>query len=485
MDIIFFSSFAIYLTVLVGVGVIFAQRQKNASDFMVGGRTLNYWVTAIATHTTDMSTWLFMAFPGLIYTQGIFGCWVAIGLVLGMYLTWKFVAPKLRVATEKYQANTLSSFFAKRFNDSSGLIEAITALVTIIFFTFYISSGIIGLGRTLEVTFSMNYHTAITIGTLVVGLYTLLGGFIAVAWNDFLQGMFVLVMLLIVPVYALWLLGGVGNVLSVIQAKNISLSLFPDYSSKTFLHIIISLLGWGLGYFGLPHVLVNFLGIQNVHEIKKAQRMGIAWQIITLVSATLIGLIGIAYFAQTGLQHSEFVFVTMAKTLFAPFMAGLVLCAILAAATSTMDSQILVSASTIAEDLYKRFYKKNVSGKQLLFVSRISGIIVIGVSFLLAFNSNESIYSLVYYAWSGLGGAFGPLLLASFYAPFDITKEGAIAGIITGAATAAIWPHMSLPMMASLIGAYVISFTSIYVVSMVTGTKRSNVYSSGNSPSNS
>lgn len=470
MDIAFLSSFFVYLGVITLTGLIFYRKQKQADDFMLGSRTLNYWVTAIATHASDMSTWLFMAFPGLVYRQGLFAIWTAIGLLIGMYFTWTWVAPRLRSHTENLDSSTLASFFSARFNDQSGLLRIVAATITLIFFTFYISSGIVGLGRTIEVTFGIDYHIGILVGTIVVALYTLLGGFLAVAWNDFIQGIFVLLIILGVPIAACLKTGGLATTLDIINQQNASaLSFFPDYSLATFFNIIISALGWGLGYFGLPHVLVNFMGIDDVKNMKKARNMGMAWQIVSLAGAISIGLIGIAYFADSGLAQSEFVFVAMSKTLFAPFIAGLVLCGILAAAITTMDSQILVSASTIADDFYKKFINPQASSEKILTISRLGGFLVTLISFLLAYNNNNSILDLVYYAWAGLGGSFGPLMIVALFCK-NITQQAALAGMISGAITAGVWPHLQIPLPGSfaLIGAFIISFASMWVTTKLT-----------------
>lgn len=472
MNFTFIFSAALYVSILIMVGLVFYFRQKNASDFMVGGRSVNFWVTAIATHATDMSAWLFMAFPGLVYREGLFGpFWVAVGLVVCMFLTWQFIAPKVRTLTEKENVSTLPAYFEKRFNDSSGILRTISALVCIVFFTFYISSGIVALGRTIEMTFGMPYHQGIFWGTLVMALYTLLGGFIAVAWNDFMQGMFVLVILFLVPIFGCVEVGGFSNVFAAVKSSNVSLSIFPDFSLKTFGSIIVAMFSWGIGYFGLPHILVNFMGIDDAKNMKKSQYMGIAWQILTLAFAMIIGFIGIAYFADKTLAGSELVFIVMAKNLFPAFMTGFVLCAILAAAMTTMDSQILVSASTIADDLYKRFFDKNMSSKKLLIVSQIAGVGITFFSFLLAFNNNKSILDLVKYAWSGLGASFGPLVIASFYSRW-VTRAGAITGVLVGSASAAIWPHLNLPLaQAHIIPSFILSFISIYVVSKLSRVK--------------
>ena len=467
MNVLFVISFFTYVSILTIVGSYFYKRQKNSNVFLIGNRSLNYWVTAIATHATDMSAWLFMAFPGAVYSEGIFACWSAIGLITCMYLSWQFIATKLRIATEKYKVLTLSSYFEKRFNDTSGAIRIISSTIALFFFTIYISAGIVALGRALEATFGFTYLIGITLGTIVVSLYVLLGGFIAIAWNDFLQGMFVFFVIILVPIYAIYTVGGLPNVFHAANIKNITLTLFPDYSFETISTLLIVSVGWGIGYFGQPHILINFMGIDNPQNIKKAKYVGIIWQIITLSSATLIGLIGIALF-KSPLANNELVFINMVKNLFNPMLAGLILCAILAAAISTMDSQILVSASMLTEDLYKKIFRKTATETQLLTASRIAGLGITTFSFILALNNNESILSLVRYAWCGLGSMFGPLLILSLYSK-KINKPGAIAGILVGGFTAGIWKYLNIGIVDySIIPGFFLSFVSIILVSILT-----------------
>ena len=467
MNILFIASFFGYISILIGIGYFLSRRQKTSTDFMVGSRSINYWVTAIATHATDMSAWLFMAFPGVVYTQGIFGCWSAIGILIFMFLTWQFVAQKLRVATAKYNAPTLSTYFEKHFNDTSGAIRIISAILALFFFTLYISAGIVALGRALEATFGFSYHASIFLGTITVALYTILGGFIAIAWNDFLQGMFVFFIITIFPIYALYLIGGFPAIVKAAAVKNITLSLFPDFSLATIGSLLAASLGWGLGYFGQPHILVNFMGIDKPEDTYKAKYVGLSWQAITLTAATLIGLIGIAFF-KTPLVNDELVFIAMVKSIFSPMFAGLILCAILAAAISTMDSQILVSASMLTQDIYKKIFNKKASPKKLLLLSRLAAVFMVLISLSLAFDNKESIFSLIQYAWGGLGSTFGPVLLLSLYSK-NITRTGALTGIIAGGVTAALWKYTGLPPQSyAIIPGFAISFCSALIVSRFT-----------------
>lgn len=467
VNIEFVISFFIYAALLTVVGWLFAKKQKTSSDFMVGGRSINYWVTAIATHATDMSAWLFMAFPGAIYTYGLPACWSAIGLLICMYLTWQFVAPKLRTATEHYGALTLSSYFEKRFNDKSGVLRTVSASIALFFFTLYISAGIVALGRALHATFGFSYLTGITIGTLAVALYTLLGGFIAVAWNDFLQGSFVFLVMLFVPAYALYHIGGLDVITQAAHTQNIALTLLPDFSLTTLSTLLIPALGWGLGYFGQPHILVNFMGLDNPDNMHKAKRVGIAWQLITMSAAVLVGLVGIAFF-KIPLANNELVFIAIVKSLFSPLFAGFILCAILAAAISTMDSQILVSASMIAQDLYKSVFHRTATPERLVTLSRIGGIVITLLSFLFALNNDESIFALVRYAWCGLGSTFGPVLLFSLYSK-KITRNGALTGIVVGGIVAGVWKYLHVPFTDyAIIPGFILSLISIITISEIT-----------------
>lgn len=469
MDFMYLISFLSYLAVLVIVGLFASRKQKNATDFMVGNRSINYWVTAVATHATDMSTWLFMAFPGMVYREGISAAWwTGLGLVSGAWMTWQFIAPKLRIETERIHATTLPSLFEIKFRDHTGLIRLVSSLIAILFFTFYIAAGIVGLGVTMQLIFSLDYHIGITIGTLVITAYVLLGGFTAVAWNDFLQGMFVLMILVFMPFFVLAKVGGIATLTSVFSYKHISLALIPDYSFQTLTRLAMLAVGWGLGYFGMPHVLVNFMGIERVQDMKKSQYLGLTWQIISLASTTIIGLVGVAYFSESGLANSEHVFIELTKALFSPFCAGFILCGILAAAITTIDTQLLVSASMIAEDLYKRFFDKTISSKKLLHVSRLGGLAVVCIAYGMAFGNTKSVLDLVLYAWEGLGSSFGPLVIASLFFPHRVTWQGALTGLLVGGTVAGSWSLIGPSWILAQVPAYPLSFLSMYVVTQAT-----------------
>ncbi len=466
MDIFILSAFTIYFSVLVGIGLYFYTKTKTANEFILGERSTNYFVTAIAAQASDMGAWLFLGFPAAVYTHGFFGAWIAIGLVFFMFLNWHYIAPKLRANTAQLKSLTLSSFFADRFGDSSGSIRLISAFLSLIFFTFYIASGLVGLGRLFESAFELQYRTGVLIGLTTASLYTLIGGFIAVAWCDLVQGIFLLVMIILVPLYGLSFVGGIPVIMDTISAKNISLSLFG--TSKLDILYALNLAAWGLGYFGQPHVLTYFMGIDDPKKIKYAKYIGITWQILVLTAAFSVGFIGIAFFSN-GIANPELIFTSMTTALLHPLLVGFVLCAILAATFSTLDSQILLSGSVLAEDLYKYFYNKTASEKHLVTITRIGALLISGMAVIIAWDDSNSVFDLVAYAWSGLGASFGPLVIAALYGK-HITHLGALSGMIAGGLTAGIWPYFNSTIF-PIIPGFVLGIMTTYLVSIFTKNK--------------
>ncbi|MCP5506079.1 MAG: sodium/proline symporter [Chlamydiales bacterium] len=459
----------IYVAILFFIGFLSYKRTQTASDFIIGGRGLNYWLTAMAAHASDMSSWLFMGFPAVIFTGGLFNAWFAVGLTLFMLLNWLFIAPRVRIKTEEYNSMTFSSFFESRFHDTSGMIRICTAIISLIFYTIYISAGIVGLGILVDTLFGIPYLISISVGILVVIPYLFIGGYTTLAWIDLFQGLFLLLVIVLVPAIILPKVGGVVGVKEALQAHHLSFSMIPNTNATTFWSILFSLCGWGIGYFGQPHIVTKFMGIKNVSHIKKSMMVGMCWQVIALGSATAIGLIGIAYFKQ-GLGNSELVFVEMVKDTFPPMVMAFMLCGVLGATISTMDSQILVLASSLTEDFYKRIFHKNATSKQLLWVSRMFVLAVTAFAFIIAFFKVSTIYSLVLYAWSGLGSAFGPLLVFSLYSK-RANKYGAWAGIITGGLISIFWPltkHLFTIDVPTMVPGFILSSIAIYVVSLLT-----------------
>lgn len=460
------GTFVGYFLILLLVASLSYRKQSSDKDFLIGNRSLNFWLTALSAHASDMSSWLFLGYPALIFTTGLFSAWAAIGLTVFMFLNWHFIAPKIRIATEQVQSLTLSSYFESRFSDTSGSIRIVSAAMSVIFFTFYITSGLVGLGVIVESLFGLHYLVGISIGLLIVMIYVFMGGYRTVAWIDLFQGFFLLGVIVFIPVYLIASFGGMGPIMHAVQAKNLSTSIFPNFSGSTLWQILMTSAGWGLGYFGQPHIITKFMGIRKVEDMSKAKYVGISWQAIALGAATLVGLLGVYVFPQ-GLSDPEHVILNIVKTTLSPFFAGLVLCAVLAATTNVMAAQILVVASNLSEDLYKRLFRKHASPNELLWISRASVIFISLVGFVIAYFKISSIYRLVLYSWSGLGSSFGPLLLLSLYVK-SINKYGAFAGILVGGLTAAIWPYfdtryqLNIP---SLVPGFALSLIAIQGVS--------------------
>ena len=458
----FFSYFAIILA----IAFLSYRKQSSNTDFIMGNRSLNFWLTALSAHASDMSSWLFLAYPAAIFTQGLFYAWAAIGLTGFMFLNWQFIAPKIRTATEQLGSLTLNSYFESRFGDTSGHIRIVSASMAVLYFTIYISSCLVGLGLIVESLFGLSYLLGISLGALIIVIYLFLGGYKTVAWIDLFQGFFLLGVIVFIPTYLLIEFGGIKPVMRVVELKNISFSLFPDFSFNTFWVITMTVTSWGLGYFGQPHIIKKFMGIRRVVDMHKAKWVGISWQTIALTAATLIGLLGIFMFPD-GIPDPEQLILNIVKTTFASFFAGLVLCAILAATTNVMAAQVLVVVSNLTEDFYKRLFRKKASQQELLWVSRASVILVALLGYIIAFFKPTTIYKLVLYAWSGLGASFGPLLLLSLYAK-NINRKGAFAGILVGGVVAAIWPYFEDPLgISSVLAGFICSAIAIQVISFI------------------
>jgi len=460
---------ALYVAILFGIGFWSYRGHKSALDYLIGSRSLNFWLTALAAHASDMSSWLFMGFPAIIIIGGVFNAWFGIGLTLFMLLNWLLVAPRIRTQTEAYGSLTFSSFFESHFHDTSGLIRLFTAVMSFVFYTIYISAGIVGLGLLLETLFNIPYHLGISVGVCLIIPYLLIGGYTTLAYLDLFQGLFLMVVIVIVPAVILPQVGGISGVKDALAASHLSTSLVPNTDLKTLWQIFLGVCGWGLGYFGQPHIVTKFMGIRRVKDMRKSMVVGMSWQVITLSSATLIGLIAVAFF-QKGMSNPELAFALMVKETFPPMLMAFILCAVLAATISTMDSQILVLASSLTEDFYKRIFRKNASSKELIWISRLFVLLVGLLSFLIAFFKISSIYSLVFYAWSGLGSSFGPLILFSLYSK-KANKHGAWAGILGGGLTALIWPLFGTGV-SSLIPGFAIGSLAIFVGSLFSDQKR-------------
>lgn len=460
-----------YFTTVLLIAFLSYRRQSSDTDFVIGNRSLNFWLTALSAHASDMSSWLFLAYPAEIFKEGLFYGWAAVGLTSFMFLNWQFIAPKIRIVTEQLGSLTLNSYFEARFSDKSGNIRMVSSIMSVLYFTIYISSGLVALGLIVESLFGLSYLLGISLGLCIIVIYVFMGGYRTVAWIDLFQGFFLLGVIVFIPSYLLIQAGGFSPIMTSVKNHHLSSSFFPDFSPLTFWEILMTVTAWGLGYFGQPHIITKFMGIQNVQDMHKAKWVGISWQILALTSATCIGLLGI-YAFPNGVQEAEQIILEIVKQTFAPLFAGLVLCAILAATTNVMAAQILVVASNLSEDFYKRFFRKMASSFELLWVSRISVVIVAFLGYTIAFFKPTTIYKLVLYAWSGLGASFGPLLLFSLYSN-KINKYGAFSGILIGGLVAAVWPYFHHTWgISSVLAGFIASTAAMFSVSGITRNKK-------------
>ncbi|MCM3621548.1 MULTISPECIES: sodium/proline symporter PutP [Brevibacillus] len=469
MDLQLLSSIVVYMVGMLLIGYFAYKRTSNLTDYMLGGRTLGPAVTALSAGASDMSGWLMMGLPGAMFAQGISASWIAIGLTLGAYANWLYVAPRLRTYTEVANNSiTIPAFLENRFGDASRILRLVSGLVIMIFFTFYVSSGLVSGGVLFENTFHLNYHTGLWIVAVVVIAYTLFGGFLAVSWTDFVQGLIMFIALILVPLVTIFHVGGIGPTFTEIHAINPALL---DIFKGTSLLGIISLFAWGLGYFGQPHIIVRFMAISSVKEIKKARFIGMGWMIFSIVGAMFTGLVGIAFYSKKGLALTdpETVFIELGKILFHPLITGFLLAAILAAIMSTISSQLLVTSSSLTEDIYKTFFRREASDQELVFVGRLSVLIVSLVALILAYSKNDTILDLVGYAWAGFGASFGPLILLSLYWK-RMNKWGALAGMVAGAATVILWTQSDVlkDLLYEMIPGFAVSLVAIVVVSLLT-----------------
>jgi len=466
-------AFGCYVFILIIIGYLAWRRQSYAkttsTDFIVGGRSVNYWVTAISAHAADMSDWLFMGFPAAIYLQGMFNIWVAISLVLGMFVSWQFIAPAIRRATAHYRSTTLTSFFEAKYHDTTGRISLVGGTIMAFFFTIYLAAGIKGVGYVLSTSFGIPYHVGGLIAIVVTLSYTLAGGFVAAAWVDFFQGIFLLAVVIITPLLGYFSVGGYSALVGAATQKNISLQILPNL--HTFIGILLGPIAWGLGYLGMPHILSKFMGARSADEMYKSKYIGITWQILALSGAALTGFVGLAFFATPLVNPEQQLFVNMTMALFPAFIAGFILCGILAATLSTMNSQLLVLAGVITDDLYKKRYNPTASEQTLVTIFRIAITVISLFAFFVSWNEQSTIFGLVQFAWSGLGASFGPLTVLALYAK-SINKHGACAGILAGGTTALLWrivhPTIAGFMVNEMLPGFVIGLVTIVGISRIT-----------------
>lgn len=432
--------FVSYSALMLYIGFYFYRQNKNSEDYFLGGRSIGPLVSALSAGASDMSGWLLMGLPGALYVSGFIDSYIAIGLTIGATLNWLFVAKRLRIYTSVIANSiTIPDYFETRFDDDKHILRVICAVVILVFFTFYVSSGLVSGAKLFESTFGIQYDYALTIGTLIIVTYTFLGGYKAVCWTDMIQGMLMLGALVVVPLVMLSHLGGFGEAMKIIEeVKPSALSMGEGVGLLS----IISAMAWGLGYFGQPHILVRFMSIRSTQDIPTATLIGISWMVICLISACFIGVLGIAYVHKfnLALNDPEKIFIVMSQLLFNPWIAGILLSAILAAIMSTASSQLLVSSSTIAEDFYKRIFKQDAPSSVVLNLGKVGVLLVAIVAFLISTDKDSSVLSIVAYAWAGFGASFGSVMLFSLFWS-RMTRVGAISGMITGAVVVVLYKN--------------------------------------------
>lgn len=434
------TTFIVYALLMLYIGFYFYKQNKTTEDYFLGNRTMGPIISALSAGASDMSGWLLMGLPGALYVGGLSQSYIAIGLSIGAFINWALVAKRLRIYTSAIANSiTIPDFFETRFSDDKHILRLISAFVILVFFTIYISSGLVGGGKLFEATFGIQYDYALVIGTIVIVAYTFFGGYKAVCWTDLIQGLLMMGALVVVPCVMLYHLGGMGEAVSIVaNIKPEALSLGNGVGFVS----IISSLAWGLGYFGQPHILVRFMSIRSTKDIPTATAIGISWMVISLIGACMIGFLGIAYIVRFNLtlNDPEKIFIVMSQLLFNPWIAGILLSAILAAIMSTASSQLLVSSSTIAEDFYKKVFNKNAPPKVVMIFSRIAVLVVACVAFLISTDKNSSVLNIVSYAWAGFGSSFGSVIVFSLFWS-RMTRMGAIAGMIVGAVVVVVYKN--------------------------------------------
>lgn len=473
------TTFVVYFGAMLLIGAWCYRKNQNLSDYVLGGRSLNYWVTALSAMASDLSGWLLLGLPGAAYAGGLGASWIILGLFVGLYVNWKFVAARLRdysqratdfVSGKQGDALTLSAYFENRFHDRTHLLRLVSAVIIIVFFTIYVASGLVAGGVLFETVFGTSAIFGIIVTGSVVVVYTFVGGFLAVSYTDSVQAVMMWGAVVAIPVITLIVVGGFGSMADAVSAR--SPDLLSLVGNVTFadgkwtaagtvsLVTIISGLAWGFGYFGQPHILVRFMGIRSSADIPKARRIGVTYGVTGMGAAVVLGLVGLAYFDQP-LADPEGVFLQLVQELIPTWLAGLFLVGVLAAVMSTASSQLLVVASSLSEDVYRRFFNRQASGVHLLWVGRFIVLGIAVVAFLLALRGG-SVLGIVAYAWAGFGAAFGMVLLTSLFWR-NMNRVGAIAGMIGGGATVLIYKQLDTIGLYEMVPGVAVSLLCIFI----------------------
>ncbi len=469
-----FMVIALYMVIMIGIGFYYARRNTSVSDYVLGGRSLNPWVTALSAQASDMSGWLLTGLPGLAYLS-LSGfkeaSWTAIGLAVGTFLNWVLVARRLRSFTEISQNSlTLPDYLQNRFRDRSSILKTATAIASIIFFLIYTSSMFVAGAKLFSTIFPISYTQGLLVGSLIIISYTFLGGFLAVCTTDTVQGMLMFFALVFVPLAAISYVGGFGQTFAQIDPA--TWQLFPNGDGSVTALLIASSLAWGLGYFGQPHILVRFMAVAKPKDIKPATIVAMIWVIITLAAAVLIGPLGHLYLAEplADGQH-ETIFMVLINQMFNPVLTGVFLSAILAAIMSTAASQLLVASSALSNDIYQGLFRKHASEKETMLISRGSVLLIACIALFMGMDPNSSIFGIVSYAWAGLGASFGPAVFMSLYWK-RMTRNGAIAGVVVGAVSTILFNYLKTHVggifsVYELLPAFILAIVAIVVFSLL------------------
>ncbi len=431
-------SFVIYLAMMLAIGIYFYLKTNDLSDYVLGGRNLPPSVAALSAGASDLSGWALMGLPGAIFRGGYSQAWIAVWTLVGVYINWTLIAERLRVFTEKAgNALTVPDYLEARFADKQRILRTVSSVVMLVFFTFYVSAGLVGGALLFESLFEMDYTLALWVGAGVIVSYTFLGGFSAASWTDLVQGLMMALALFVVAVMTLIALAngetGTDSASTVVA--------LPGWTSDLTVLGMISLAGWAIGYCGQPHVVVRFMALRRREDVRVSRRIAMVWSAITMASAVAVGAVGY-YWYGGALENSERVFILLADTVLNPWVAGFVLAGVLAAIMSTIDSQLLVCSSAIAEDIYRGLIRPGASQKELVWLSRFSVVVVALLAAVMGMNPETNLLDLVSYAWGGFGAAFGPVILLSLFWR-GMNRNGAVAGLIVGAATVAIWKPLT------------------------------------------
>ena len=477
---------AAYLSLTIAIGAWFSRKNKTTDDFYLGGRRLGPLVTAMSAEASDMSSWLLMGLPGVAYLSGLAdAAWTAIGLAIGTYINWLIVSKRLRNYSASIKGNTIPDFFANRWHDKSKVLLVAAAAVIIIFFVPYTASGFAACGKLFGTLFDMEYHTAMIISAAVIAVYTVLGGFLAASTTDFIQSIVMTIAIVVVLGFGVISVGGFDVVFENAQA-------LPGYLSLTEFRpggveaaaygplTIISTMAWGLGYFGMPHILLRFMAIRNPKELKTSRRVASVWVVISLAVATLIGIVGYSM-TKAGvigtLADSETIIIDISRVIadngvIPALIAGIILAGILAATMSTADSQLLAASSSVSQNIVRSVFWKNLSDKGAMLIARGSVLLISVIAVFLAWDPNSSVFQIVSFAWAGFGAAFGPVMLAALFWKRS-NRWGAIAGMIAGGAMVFIWKFAIKPIggvwgIYELLPAFIVACIAIVVVSLLT-----------------